>query len=220
MKKEDLYNLIQKQGILPLFYHPDLEVSKKLLQMLYENGIRAVEYTNRGAKAEANFKALVHWSHENLEEFKLGIGTLKNKAAAASFASIGADFLVSPGYDEGVFEVSKETGLLWIPGCMTPTEVMKAESKGLSLVKIFPGNVLTPAMVKAIKSICPDVAIMATGGVTPQKENLEAWFTSGVDIVGMGSQLIRKDLLAKEDYKTLGELVKKTIQMIQDIRKN
>lgn len=220
MNSDKIIDNISNQGLLPLFYHPDIETCKKVLKSLYNSGIQAVEYTNRGDKALENYEKLILWSRKNLRNFQLGIGTIKNQTAAEAFLNVGADFLISPGYDEGVASTAKKEKVLWIPGCMTPTEVMHAENEGFNFVKIFPGNVVTSNFIKAVKSVCPNVTIMPTGGVTPQKANLQSWFEAGVDAVGMGSQLIRKDLLQHEDYDEIRNITKRTLALIKAIKED
>ncbi len=220
MNADTIIKNITRQGLLPLFYHPDIEICKNILKSLYKSGVRVVEYTNRGEKALETYKKLILWKKENLQDFKLGVGTIKDQKTAEDFIRAGADFLVSPGYDDEVAEIAKAQNTLWIPGCMTPTEVIRAENKGFKIVKIFPGNVLTPQFIKAMKSVCPNVLIMPTGGVTPEKKNLKEWFNAGVDAVGMGSQLIRKDLLENGNYNEIGTLTKETIRLIRVLRKN
>jgi 2-dehydro-3-deoxyphosphogluconate aldolase/(4S)-4-hydroxy-2-oxoglutarate aldolase len=213
-----MLDLISEQGVLPLYYHSDKEVSISIMRTLYSAGIRALEYTNRGKTALANFTEMKKISQTELPGMKLGVGTIKNAAMAHQFIQAGADFLVSPGLDESVAEMVSLHQMLWIPGCMTPTEIMRAENLGLHLIKLFPGNLLGPTFVSAIKDIFPDLHFMPTGGVTTEKENLEQWFQAGVVAVGMGSQLISKKLLEAKDYDSIGIETKKVLAIIKAIK--
>jgi 2-dehydro-3-deoxyphosphogluconate aldolase/(4S)-4-hydroxy-2-oxoglutarate aldolase len=103
---------------------------------------------------------------------------------------------------------------------MTPTEVLKAESFGLSLVKLFPGNVLGPDFVKAIKDLFPEMKFMPTGGVETTKENLTEWFASGVIAVGMGSKLITSESLKEKKYNSISENTKAVLEIIRSIKTN
>ncbi len=218
--KKDLIALIQRQGVLPLFFHEDVEVSIHVLSALYRGGVRAIEYTNRGGAALENFKALRDVCDNELKDMSLGIGTIKNKEEAESFIQAGADFIVSPGLVEEVAEAADKENLLWAPGCMTPSEIIRAESMGAKLIKLFPGSQLGPGFVKAIKALFPDLLFMPTGGVDVTEENLSGWFKSGVCAVGMGSKLVRKDLLASKAYDEIKEATEQTMQFIQSLRKN
>ena len=199
-KTDKIISKLEEQGLMPLFYHDELEICVSILKALYAAGVRIVEYTNRGDAALENFKALKEIAVAEMPELFLGIGTIKNKKAAKSFIHAGADFLVSPALAEDVYETADKNNVLWIPGCMTPTEILKAEDLGLSLVKLFPGNVLGPGYVKAIRSLFPAMHFMPTGGVETNEANISEWFASGVCAVGMGSNLISAEVIKQKNY--------------------
>ena len=179
-KKETLLGLIPQQGILPLYFHKETTVSIEVLKALYSAGIRAVEYTNRGEAALANFKEMRKVCNAEMKDMYLGIGTIKNAEMTQTFIHEGADFIVSPGLVYSVAEVADRHTMLWIPGCMTPTEIISAETLGAKMIKLFPGNVLGPGFMSAIKELFPDLMFMPTGGVELDKENIAGWFNAGV----------------------------------------
>lgn len=209
---------IKSAGLLPLYFHPDAKQSLEILKALYEGGIRAIEYTNRGKEALRNFEFMKKEA-EQYPELLLGAGTIKDAAAANQFIQAGADFLISPGIPDDVFDVTYEEKILWIPGCMTITEIMKAENFGLSFVKIFPGNLLGPTFIQSIKEIFPAVSFMPTGGVEPEEDNLKAWFNAGVAAVGLGSKMITKKMLEQKQYKKITTAAKETLRTIRDVRR-
>lgn len=215
---EGIIKKIAEQGMLPLYFHADPSVSVEVLRALYAAGIRSVEYTNRGEAALENFKLLKETRDRELPELLLGIGTIKRKKDAKAFIKAGADFIIAPGMIEEVAETVHKEDMLWIPGCMTTTEIIRAEDAGAKLVKLFPGNLLGPSFVSAIKELFPGLYFMPTGGVEVNKENLTAWFKSGVVAVGMGSKLITKDILEKKDYEQLINKTKEAIALIQEVR--
>src|SRR5690349_9148329 len=162
----EIKNIIQWQGVLPLFFAEDEAVSIEVLKALYEAGIRVIEYTNRGENALRNFKALKNICASDYKDMLLGVGTIKSADAANAFINARADFLISPAYVDEVFDVAAEKNILWIPGCMTSTEINKAELKSITMVKLFPGSLLGPSYVTAIKEIFPAIQFMPTGGVS------------------------------------------------------
>lgn len=210
-----LINQIKNEGMLPLFYHDDVTVCENVLQALYNGGVRCVEFTNRGVHALPNFKHLVSLK-TTMPGLILGIGTIKTPQDATSFIEAGADFLISPCFDASVADVAYMHKVLWIPGCMTPTEIHVAQKSGATLVKLFPGNVLGPGFVEAIKTLFAGVDFLVTGGVEPTEQNIGAWFNAGVSGVGLGSKLITKDVLANKNYK---QLETQTTQLVQLIKK-
>lgn len=215
---EGIIKRIAEQGVLPLYFHPDAAVSVDVLKALYAAGIRAVEYTNRGEAALNNFKLLKETRDKELPELLLGIGTIKRKKEAKAFIKAGADFIIAPGIIEEVAETVHKEEMVWIPGCMTTTEIIRAEDAGAKLIKLFPGNLLGPAFVSAIKELFPDLLFMPTGGVEVSKENLTGWFKAGVAAVGMGSKLITKEILEKKDYEQLINKTKEAIALVQEVR--
>jgi 2-dehydro-3-deoxyphosphogluconate aldolase/(4S)-4-hydroxy-2-oxoglutarate aldolase len=217
-KKAKVLELVPQQGILPLFFHKDAEVSVEVMKALYAAGIRALEYTNRGEAALVNFKRMKEVRDAECPEMQLGIGTIKNREQAKSFIEAGADFIISPGFVKEAAEEAHDAGLLYVPGCMTPTEIIEAENYGIQFIKLFPGNILGPDFMSAIKELFPKVKFMPTGGVDLDKENIGGWFKAGVSAVGMGSKLVSKGLLEKQDYNKIAELTKEVMEIIKSVK--
>lgn len=216
--KEELLRLIPEQGILPLYFFKDTEVSLQVLRSLHHAGIRAVEYTNRGEAALANFKKMRELCDSELKGMYLGIGTIKNGSMAQTFIDAGADFIICPGLIEEVAEVADKNNMLWVPGCMTPSEIIRAETLGAKMIKLFPGNILGPEFMSAIKALFPDLLFMPTGGVDLDKENIAGWLKAGVCAVGMGSKLISNQLLEQKDYAKIEELTKQALEILKSLR--
>jgi 2-dehydro-3-deoxyphosphogluconate aldolase/(4S)-4-hydroxy-2-oxoglutarate aldolase len=214
-RKELALDIVLQQGLLPLYFNADAAVSTGVLQSLYRAGVRAVEYTNRGPEALQNFRKLIEVRNDEMPGMLLGIGTIKTAAQAADYVDAGADFLISPGTIPEVAEAANAAGMLWVPGCMTTTEIIVAEGLGCSFIKLFPGNLLGPAYVSAIRDIFPALKFMPTGGVEVEEDNIRAWFKSGVSAVGMGSKLISKDLMQARDYAAIESLTLKALQLVK-----
>ncbi|MEI7472131.1 MAG: bifunctional 4-hydroxy-2-oxoglutarate aldolase/2-dehydro-3-deoxy-phosphogluconate aldolase [Chitinophagaceae bacterium] len=219
MSSKNVCEIIVKQGILPLYYNPDEQVSVDILKAIYRAGIRAVEYTNRGEEALPNFQKMILVRNESLPDLILGVGTIKNEQQAKDYMNAGADFLVSPGFVKEVSVYATINDIFYAPGCMTPSEIITAENAGISFIKLFPGDMLGPKYLTGIKDIFPKLLFMPTGGVDTTKENIEGWFKAGVSAVGMGSKLISKDLMAAKDYVTIESETKKVLELIKSIKK-
>jgi 2-dehydro-3-deoxyphosphogluconate aldolase / (4S)-4-hydroxy-2-oxoglutarate aldolase len=217
-KKAEILKLIPEQGVLPLYFYKDTEVSIEVLKALYNAGIRAVEYTNRGEAALKNFAAMRAVCDSELKGMYLGVGTIKNAQSAQAFIDAGADYLISPGLVEDAVAVADKNNLLWVPGCMTPSEIIKAEQLGAKMVKLFPGNILGPGFLSAIKELFPNLLFMPTGGVEVEKSNIAGWFKAGVCAVGMGSKLITKAALEGKDYAGITKATLETIAIINEVK--
>ncbi len=217
-KKEQILKLVPEQGILPLYFHKDAEVSVAVMKALYEAGVKAMEYTNRGEAALVNFKKLVEIRNAELPEMQLGIGTIKNVQQAKDFIAAGADYLISPGFVKEVADEANAAGLLYVPGCMTPSEIIAAENAGCKFIKLFPGNLLGPEFMSTIKDLFSGLLFMPTGGVDTTSESIGGWFKAGVCAVGMGSKLVSKDLMEKKDYAKITSATKEVIGIVKAIK--
>lgn len=217
-KKNLVQEIIIQQGLLPLYFNADLEMSIEILRVLYKAGSRVVEYTNRGETAFANFKKLIELKKKKMPDLMLGIGTIKNLEQAKSYIEIGADFFVSPGLVLDVAKYAVSNDILYVPGCMTPTEIIAAENIGLKFIKLFPGNVLGIEFMSSLKSIFPKLYFMPTGGVDTTKENIENWFEAGVCAVGMGSKLISNSLIEGKNFAEIEKQTKKLLEIISTIK--
>ena len=209
---------IISQGILPLFYNANASTCISITQCLYGAGIRYVEFTNRGPEALSNFGQLVRAKSSLFPEMVLGIGTVKTADDARAYVDAGADFLVSPVFDNGVNDVAYLNKMLWIPGCMTPTDIHVAQRAGCSFIKLFPGNVLQPGYIQAILPLFNGVKFMVTGGVEPTKESVASWLKAGASAVGMGSKLIAAGSYSDEQLNKLASDTKALLAIIAEIR--
>lgn len=204
---------MEKTGMVPLFYHPDVELGKKVLKACYEGGARLMEFTARGDFAYEVFSELNKFAIKELPGMMMGVGSITDAAAASLYMQMGANFVVTPSLREDIAIVCNRRKVLWSPGCGSLTEINRAEELGCEIIKLFPGSVYGPEFVKAIKGPQPWTKVMPTGGVTTEESNLKAWFNAGVICVGMGSQLIGKEILDTQDFGNL----KKTVKNVMDI---
>lgn len=209
-----------KTGLVPVFYHPDIDVCKKVVKACFDGGARVFEFTNRGDFAHEVFSELNRYVLENVPDMIMGIGSVVDSATASLYIQLGTNFIVSPVLVEEMAKICNRRKILWVPGCGTVSEISKAEELGAEIVKIFPGSsVGGPGFVQAIKGPLPWSNIMPTGGVDPSEENLKAWFEAGVSVVGMGSKLITKRILEDGNYTLLKTKVQEVIRIIDMVRK-
>ncbi|WP_298301323.1 bifunctional 4-hydroxy-2-oxoglutarate aldolase/2-dehydro-3-deoxy-phosphogluconate aldolase [Hydrotalea sp.] len=218
--REQAAAIIKTQGILPLYYHADANISIAIAHALYKGGIRAIEFTNRGEKALENFKLLVNERNNKLPDLLLCIGTITTPQDAHLFIEAGANVLISPVFDADVSDVAYMSKVLWIPGCMTPTEIHVAYTAGWSLLKLFPGNVLQPHYIQAIKSLFPNIDFLVTGGVETNAENIQSWLKAGAVGVGLGSKLMIPSMIQENKMEALTQLVEGIMQIIHQFKQN
>ncbi len=214
--KHKVLDAILVQGMLPLFYQDSEKICVELMRTLYKAGIRIFEFTNRGKSALPNFKKLVEVKNAEMPDLYLGIGTIKTTTDANAFIAAGTDFIVAPIVNPSVAEIANEKGMLWIPGCMTPTEISIAQENKAMLIKIFPANILGAEFLTSIKELFAGQLFMPTGGVEIDADNLKTWFKAGVCAVGMGSKLVSKEIMENELYEKLAENTKLALALIKE----
>lgn len=216
--KLQVITTMKETGIVPVFYNSDLEISKKVLKACYDGGIRAFEFTNRGDFAQEVFAELVKYASKELPGMIMGIGSIVDPATAALFLQLGANFVVGPVFNPAVAPICNRRLVPYCPGCGSVSEVNAAQEAGCDVCKIFPGDVLGPAFVKDLRGPMPWSQVMVTGGVKPEKSNLEAWFKAGVTCVGMGSNLFPKEVIAAGEWSKISELCRAAIEIVQTVK--
>ncbi len=205
-------------GLVPVFYHPEAEVARHVVQACADGGAQAIEFTNRGDRALGVFTELAAYRDAERPEVMLGVGSIYDAPTAALYLGAGADFIVGPLLDEETARLCNSRKIPYSPGCGTVTEIHKAHLLGVEIVKLFPGEVGGPGFVASVRGPCPWTEIMPTGGVAPTKESLTAWFQAGIACAGMGSKLITKELVAARDWSGITAKVRETISLIRQIR--
>lgn len=215
---ENILHSSIRQGAMPLFYDDSFEKSLGLVRAMYQSGMHVIEYINRGPNAFENFRRLKLETRDEMPGLILGAGTIRTTEEAHRFAGIGADFLVSPCFDPWIASLAADLKLLWIPGCMTPTEIHTAWKQGIRLIKLFPAAILGPVFIKAVKEVYPELIFMPSGGVKLEEENLQAWFDSGASLVAMGTGLITSQIKKDSNFSLLAEKSLKALELIRLVR--
>lgn len=212
-------NTVLADGLVPLFYHGDLAVAQQVAAALDSGGGRVLEFTNRGDFAIDVFGPLVQHCAEEHPDLIIGVGSVEDAPTATMYLARGANFIVGPTFQEEIARLCNRRKVPYMPGCGTVNEIARAEEWGAEIVKAFPGtSVGGPGFIKAVRGPRPWTRIMPTGGVSPEEDNLRAWFEAGAACVGMGSKLVRKDWVQAGEFETIADLVRTTLNLIQDIR--
>ena len=209
---------IGETGMVPVFYHKDVEVAKKVIKACYDGGVRAFEFTNRGDFAQEVFAECVKFAAKECPELALGIGSVVDAPTAAMYLQLGACFVVGPLFNPEIAPVCNRRLVPYCPGCGSVSEIGKAQELGCDLTKLFPGDVYGPNMVKGLMAPMPWSKIMVTGGVSPDAENLRSWFKAGVYCVGMGSKLFPKDKVSAEDWQYVTDKCRECLDIIAEAR--
>jgi 2-dehydro-3-deoxyphosphogluconate aldolase/(4S)-4-hydroxy-2-oxoglutarate aldolase len=217
-KRIEVAMAMQEIGMIPLFFHSDVELGKNVIKACYAGGARLLEFTSRGDFAHEVFAELNKYALQELPGMIMGVGSVTDAGAASLYMQLGANFIVTPVLREDIAIVCNRRKVLWSAGCGSLTEIARAEELGCEIVKLFPGSSYGPGFVKAIKGPCPWTDIMPTGGVSTEESNLRGWFEAGVTCVGMGSKLISREILTQKDFARLEDDVRKTLAIIKSVR--
>lgn len=178
---------LKGNGIVAVIRGENHEEAKGYMEACLRGGIKSLELTY----TIPNVVELIREYSSN-EEALIGVGSVLNGKMASDAIEAGAKYVVSPGYSEEINTVCRAMNVLYLPGCMTVGEIMKAMDAGNKMIKLFPGDLFGAKFVKAIKAPIPNVEVMPTGGVSV--DNIEEWFENGVACVGVGSSLIKGSL--------------------------
>lgn len=214
----EVINKMWDTGLVPLFYHNELQVVKNVVKACYDGGARVFEFTSRGDFAFEIFRDLSKYALAELPGMALGVGSVTDAAMASNYIQLGANFIITPVLREDIAVVCNRTKTLWSPGCGTLTEIAKAEELGCEMVKLFPAEIYGPAFIKAVRGPQPWTEIMPTGGVSPTEESLKNWLDAGARCVGMGSQLISKEIIKTGDYTLLENKTRFAINTIKSLK--
>ena len=212
-------NAIFATGVVPVFYHKDLQTTIGVIEACAAGGARVVEFTNRGDLAYRVFADAVQHVLDQKIDVIPGVGSVVDAPTAALYIASGANFVVGPLLNPEVARLCNRRKIAYSPGCGSASEIAQAEELGVEIVKVFPGKeVGGPGFVKSVLGPCPWTRIMPTGGVDATRESLEAWFKAGVACVGIGSNLITKDILDQKDFATLTKNVRQVVELIKEIK--
>lgn len=196
---------LKASGVVAVVRGKSHEEARGYMEACLKGGIKSLELTY----TIPNVCELIK-EYSSHAEALIGVGSVLNGKMASDAIEAGAKYVVSPGYSEEVNKVCKEMNVLYLPGCMTVSEIMKAMDAGNKMIKLFPGDIFGAKYVKAIKAPIPNVEIMPTGGVSV--DNIEEWFANGVSCVGVGSSLIKGSL---EDIENTAKAFMKKMEKIR-----
>lgn len=216
--KTTIYTKMAEVPMIPVFYYGDYEIAYNVLKACYAGGVRVFEFTNRGEKALEVYQRLCAIVRNEMPDLCLGVGSVVYALDADAFIKAGADFIVGPCYSEEVWRWCSSCDIPYIPGCGTVTEIFNAMQKGCRVTKLFPGDVYGPNMVKDILGPMPWSKIMVTGGVSPDRENLSAWFNAGVFSVGMGSKLFPNEIIKNKDWQYITNKCQEILSIIKELK--
>jgi 2-dehydro-3-deoxyphosphogluconate aldolase / (4S)-4-hydroxy-2-oxoglutarate aldolase len=213
MKKLTILSKLTECGVVAVVRADSKEEAVKISEACVEGGIQGIEvtFTVQGADEVIKELASVYKDDQNVV---IGAGTVLDATTARIAILAGAEFVVSPAFDEETAKLCNLYQVPYMPGCMTITEIKRALESGVDIVKLFPGNAFGPDFVKSVKAPLPQVNIMPTGGV--DLNNVEQWIKNGCVAVGVGGNLIAPAKTG--EYEKITEYAKQYVAKVQAAR--
>lgn len=201
-------------GIVPVVVLNDGSEAVPTAKALLAGGINFMEITFRTACCLDSIKLV----KENVPEMHVGAGTVLNIEQAKEAVAAGAEFIVSPGIDEETVLWCLSENIPVIPGCATPTEIMKAIKLGLKTVKFFPANLYGGIKgIKALSAPFTGIRFLPTGGVS--QDNLADFFDLTAILAVGGSWICTKKDISEGNFSQITELAKKAVAVKKEKRK-
>lgn len=185
-------NELFRDRLIPVVVLDSADDAIPTAEALLAGGLHTAEITFRtpcAAEAIARISA-------SCKGLLVGAGTVLDVRQCQAAAEAGAKFIVSPGFDADVAAYCAQIGLPYLPGCVTPTEIIAARKAGLAVVKFFPASVYGGlAAIKAIAAAFPEMSFLPTGGVN--EENMLEYLSFGKVVAVGGSWMMKGDICAK-----------------------
>ena len=213
----DVKNLIVREKLIIIVRGVPQEKLLPLATALYEGGIRCMEitYCADGSVSDVETAGQIQLLSEQFGEvMAIGAGTVLTEHQVRLTKNAGGAFVISPNTDRKIIEETRRNGLISIPGALTPTEIAAAREAGADFIKLFPANFLSPEYIKGIKAPISDVNLLAVGGI--HNNNMKEYLKAGVCGFGLGSNIIKKELIAANDFAGITALAKEYVQIIKE----
>lgn len=187
LQKMDILQKVKNTGVVAVVRGASKDEAYQAAKACIVGGVKGIELTFTAPEADKIIAELKQEFKDD-PEVCIGAGTVLEPITARIAIMAGAEFIVSPSFDEEVAKMCNLYQIPYMPGCMTITEIQTAMSFGSDIVKVFPGSVVGQGFISAVKAPFPYVNIMPTGGVN--LENMKDWFAKGVVVVGAGGNLV------------------------------
>ena len=202
--------LFSKVPIIPVLRKIPYDKSEAIIHSMIAGGIKVIEITMDTVNAVEIMKET---KARYGEEVLVGAGTVIRQDDCDQAFAAGAEFIVSPHFDEVLTRYAVSLGLFVVPGVFTPSEMVRATQLGVKMVKLFPSSVLGPQFVKDVKGPLSNLSIMCTGGIT--KESAKSYLQAGAVAVGAGGSLLKSSFIENNDWAGLTAEVAKWIQAVE-----
>jgi len=215
---KEVINVIKTVGVIPVFYHPEVNTILQAIRTAYRCGARVFEFLhqrdNRGLRI---FSWLVDET-KNMPDLILGVGTVLDATMTDRYIKAGAKFISSPFLRKDMADVCRHANILWMPGCSTQTDIREARELGASIVMIIPGNVLGPDFLRRAVLEYTDLHFVPSGGVELTEASLRSWIHSGAPAVRLNEQLFPREAIVLHEWDKIERNVRMALEQVQKLK--
>ncbi|MDU5334875.1 bifunctional 4-hydroxy-2-oxoglutarate aldolase/2-dehydro-3-deoxy-phosphogluconate aldolase [Enterococcus sp.] len=213
MKKMKILQRLETAGVIAVVRGKTKEEALQASHAIVKGGMHGLELTFTVPQADEVIRELSE-TYRDSPEVVVGAGTVLDAVTARLAIMAGADYIVSPTFDQETAEICNLYQIPYLPGCMTITEMKQALKSGVDIIKLFPGSAYGPAIIPAFKAPLPQLNIMPTGGVS--LDNMADWFEAGVITVGVGGNLLAP--AATGDFEKVTEVAARYMTKFHEIK--
>ncbi|MEO8470803.1 MAG: hypothetical protein ABI477_01380 [Chryseolinea sp.] len=218
VSKKELTVRIREHGMIPVFYHSDMDVLLRIVTIGYQCGLRIFEFTHQRDNKGLRFFEHLIGQRSHFPGLTFGVGTVLDATMTERYINAGAQFIASPFLRPDMGEVCKNKQILWMPGCSASDEVEKAHAMGAIAINILPGNVLGSDFIAPIARRYPELSLLPSGVSDLRDESLARWFESGAAAVKIGGQIFTRDSIVAKDWTNIAHHLVELLKAIKRAR--
>lgn len=216
--KQDVIFQMKQIGLVPVFYHPDVDVLMQVVDISYKSGLRVFEFMHQRDNKGPRLFNYIHERIQNYPGIILGAGTVLDATMTERYIQVGAQFIASPFLRPEMAEVCRQHNILWMPGCTTISDINWAKSLGASVIGVLPGNILGPEFIQQVKQEYPDLEFIPSGILDLHQAALSKWFEAGSLCIKLGAPLFPKEAITLKDWGMVEKAIFGHLKNISKIR--
>lgn len=218
VNKQEVIFQMKRIGVVPVFYHPDVDILMNVVDICYQSGLRVFEFMHQRDNKGPRLFNYVRERAGNYPEIILGAGTVLDDVMSERYIQAGAQFIASPFLRPEMAAVCHRQNILWIPGCTAVNDIVQAKSLGAGVIGVLPGNILGPEFVQSVKKEFPDTEFIPSGIIDLHYTALSKWFEAGSLCIKLSGSLFPKDAIAVKDWGLIEKSVADNLKTITKIR--
>jgi 2-dehydro-3-deoxyphosphogluconate aldolase/(4S)-4-hydroxy-2-oxoglutarate aldolase len=218
LSKKDVLVRFRDSGVLPVFYHPDVDALLHIVSICYKNGLRVFEFMH-----QRDNRGLRFFSHltEQIDRFPglvLGVGTVLDATMTERYIRAGAQFIASPFLRADMGRVCEAHEILWMPGCATADEADLAVELNASAISVLPGNILGHEFIAPLSRRYPDLALLPSGIGDFRESSLAKWFESGACALKIGPQVFSRENVSANAWSVISHDLSVLINRVKHVQ--